>query len=154
MRKGNLLGVIGLEGNPESVAHARRFVKRKLGESHPALDDVTLLVSELVTNSVIHSNSRNGGSVTLAIADCHDLVHVDVADAGGENIPQVREDLSAECGRGLMLVDLISSAWNVHEDAAGRTVSFQVKYARGGDAPPPWSVDPCDSVEHDERPLR
>ncbi|MFC4588306.1 ATP-binding protein [Sphaerisporangium corydalis] len=106
-------------------------MKQKLGANHPALDDVTLLVSELVTNALIHSNSRNGGRITLAIADCHDRIHVDVVDAGGENIPQVCEDIMfAEGGRGLMLVKLMSCAWNVYEDSAGRTVWFQVKYTR------------------------
>lgn len=128
MRSGSLLGVTDLLGRPESVSMAREYVRRKLGEGHPALDDVTLLVSEVVTNAVIHSDSRGGGKVTLAIADCHDLVHVDVVDAGGDTVPHVRGDLFAESGRGLVLVETLSHRWNVREDAGGRTVWFQVKY--------------------------
>ncbi|WP_248960513.1 ATP-binding protein [Sphaerisporangium perillae] len=132
MRMGNLLGVIDLPGVPQSVSLAREYVRRKLGDDHPALDDVTLLVSEVVTNAVVHSDSRNGGRVTLALADCYDVVHVDVVDAGGDTVPHVRGDLFAEGGRGLMLVETLSHRWDVYEDAAGRTVWFQVRYERKG----------------------
>jgi anti-sigma regulatory factor (Ser/Thr protein kinase) len=131
--RGILLGVTDMAGSPESVAEARDYVRQKLGTGHPAVDDVTLLTSELVTNSVIHSNSRNGGSVTLALADCHDFIHVDVVDSGGDTVPCVRGDVLAEGGRGLMLVDLLSQRWGVYEDDAGRTVWFEVAYTRGGD---------------------
>ncbi|GAA3829764.1 hypothetical protein GCM10022226_58270 [Sphaerisporangium flaviroseum] len=69
MRTGSLLGVIDLTGSPESVALAREYVRRKLGADHPALDDVTILTSEVVTNATVHSNSRNGGRITVAIAE-------------------------------------------------------------------------------------
>lgn len=137
MRTGILLGVTDLAGTPESASTARDFVRLKLGEDHPALDDVTLLVSELVTNSVLHSNSKNGGKITLAIADCHDLIHVDVTDAGAPTAPEIRQDDLSEGGRGLMLVHQISHKWAVHDDPAGRTVWFQVKYRR---APAPEPV--------------
>ncbi|WP_424531790.1 ATP-binding protein [Sphaerisporangium viridialbum] len=127
MRMGSLLGVTDLVGSPESVSQARDYVRQKLGEDHPALDDVTLLVSEVVTNAVVHSDSRDGGRVTLAIADCYDLIHVDVVDAGSATAPRVRGDMFAEGGRGLMLVETLSHRWNVYDDAAGRTVWFQIK---------------------------
>ncbi|MDH2426933.1 ATP-binding protein [Sphaerisporangium sp. TRM90804] len=123
--------MIDLIGVPESVARAREYVGQRLGGGHPALADVTLLVSEVVTNAVVHSDSRNGGLVTLAIADCFDRIHVDVVDAGGGTAPCVGGDMFAESGRGLMLVEAISHRWNVYEDEAGRTVWFQVKYKAG-----------------------
>ncbi|MET8144492.1 ATP-binding protein [Sphaerisporangium sp. NPDC005288] len=148
MRAGSLLGVMDLVGAPESVSVAREFVKAKLGKDHPALDDVTLLVSELVTNSVLHSNSRNGGRITLALADCRDLIHVDVVDAGGQTAPEVHGDMYAEGGRGLMLVQTLSHRWAVHDDAAGRTVWCQVKYKPAQDmASPGPGVDPLSDEE-------
>ncbi|MFC4591092.1 ATP-binding protein [Sphaerisporangium corydalis] len=106
MRAGSLLGVTDLIGSPESVSLAREYVRQKLGDKHPALDDVILLTSEVVTNACVHSDSRDGGTVTLAIADCVDLIEVDVVDAGGETAPRVCGDLLAEGGRGLMLVEM------------------------------------------------
>ncbi|MEU8270462.1 ATP-binding protein [Sphaerisporangium sp. NPDC049002] len=128
--KGNLLGVIDLPGSPESAQQAREYVRRKLDDNHPALDDVTLLVSEIVTNAVVHSNSRDGGKITLALADCFDRIHVDVVDEGGASVPRVGGDIFGEGGRGLMIVELISDRWAVYEDEAGRTVWFEVRYGQ------------------------
>ncbi|GAA3802045.1 hypothetical protein GCM10022226_22290 [Sphaerisporangium flaviroseum] len=130
MTTGSLLGVLDLIGSPESVSRARAYVREKLGDEHPALDDVTLLVSEVVTNAIVHSDSKNGGNVMLALADCHDFIHVDVVDAGGETAPRLGGDTSAESGRGLLLVQTLSHRWDVHEDDAGRTVWFEVRYQR------------------------
>ncbi|GGK88137.1 hypothetical protein Sme01_01020 [Sphaerisporangium melleum] len=130
MTTGSLLDAIELIGSPESVAEARAYVREKLGAGHPALDDVTLLVSEVVTNSIVHSDSKNGGKVTLALADRHDVIHVDVVDAGGAEVPHVCGEQDGESGRGLLLVQAIAHRWDVHDNPAGRTVWFQVKYAR------------------------
>ncbi|MEO3812774.1 ATP-binding protein [Sphaerisporangium sp. B11E5] len=117
-----------MAGSPESVKAAREFVRRRLGDGHPALDDVTLLVSELVTNSVLHSRSRGGGRVAVAMADCRDVIHVDVVDAGGDAFQPVSGDMFNENGRGLMLVRELSRDWGTHTDEGGRVVWFQVAY--------------------------
>ncbi|MFC7382903.1 ATP-binding protein [Sphaerisporangium rhizosphaerae] len=130
MTTGSLLGAIDLIGSPESVSLARAYVREKLGREHPALHDVTLLVSEVVTNAVVHSDSGNGGTVTLVLADRHEFIHVDVVDAGGGDAPRVCCDLYGEGGRGLLLVQEISHRWDVLQHPAGRTVWFQVKYTR------------------------
>ncbi|MEV6980416.1 ATP-binding protein [Sphaerisporangium sp. NPDC051017] len=127
---GILLGVTELPASPESVNKARTFVRTRLGADHPALEDVKLLTSEVFTNSVMHSDSRHGGSVMVALVECWDRIHVDVVDAGGNSFPRVQADIPSEGGRGLMLVDLISDQWGVYEDSAGRTVWFQVTYSR------------------------
>ncbi|GAA1260271.1 hypothetical protein GCM10009677_09430 [Sphaerisporangium rubeum] len=135
-RPGRLFGVIELEAVPESVSVARRFVREMLGDGHPALDDVTLVVSELVGNSVRHSDSRCGGTVAVALADAFDRIHVDVLDAGSADVPRVcavvaEADESGELpvsGRGLWLVAEHSLAWGVSDDVTGRTVWCQVGY--------------------------
>ncbi|RCG20083.1 ATP-binding protein [Sphaerisporangium album] len=128
---GRLLGVVQLPANPESVALARGFVRRMLGAGHPVVDEVTLLVSELFTNSVVHSDSRHGGSVIVAVADCFQCIHVDVMDAGGKSFPNVKREPMAEGGRGLSLVDDLSIRWGIANDADGRTVWFEVGYKWG-----------------------
>ncbi|MFC4533498.1 ATP-binding protein [Sphaerisporangium dianthi] len=105
-------------------------MRLKLGHDHPAVETVVLLVSEAVTNSLVHSDSRNGGRITLALADFHDFVQVDVTDAGGETAPEVCGDLLAEGGRGMLLVDALARKWAVQDHDAGRTLWFQVAYTR------------------------
>ncbi|MFC7386625.1 ATP-binding protein [Sphaerisporangium rhizosphaerae] len=131
MRMGRLLGVIELAGDPRSARTARDFVRERVGDGHTALDTLTLLVSEVVTNSVVHSDSRHGGRVTLTLADCYDFIHVDVVDAGGSGVPHVRVDESGEGGRGLQIVQILAARWGVRQDATSRTVWFQVNYERG-----------------------
>jgi anti-sigma regulatory factor (Ser/Thr protein kinase) len=137
---GRLLGTIELAAVPESVSAARRFVRERLGGEHPALDDVTLVVSELLANSVRHSDSRWGGSVMVALADAFDRIHVDVVDAGSAGVPRMRvvdDEPGGELlvsGRGLWLVKEHSLGWGVYDDEAGRTVWCQVGYRRVGGA--------------------
>ncbi|GGK99654.1 hypothetical protein Sme01_60980 [Sphaerisporangium melleum] len=128
MRTGTLLGVIDLVGRPESVQLARQFASIRLGEGHPALEDVILLTSEVVTNAITHSNSRDGGRVTVVMVDCHEYIHVNVSDAGAKTAPRLRTDTNGENGRGLVLVDALSRDWGVREDAGRRTVFFEVAY--------------------------
>src|SRR5215471_7068619 len=75
-------------GRPEEVAVARAFVRQVLGSSHPGLERITLLTSELVTNSVSHSNSRlDGGTVMVTVRTAADRVRVEVSDDGGPTRP-------------------------------------------------------------------
>jgi anti-sigma regulatory factor (Ser/Thr protein kinase) len=74
-----------------------------LGGGHPGAERVALLTSELVTNSVEHSNSRlPGGTVSVTLQAGADRVRVEVADDGGNAAPTLRRDTDlAETGRGL-----------------------------------------------------
>ncbi|MFC6081929.1 ATP-binding protein [Sphaerisporangium aureirubrum] len=69
--------------------------------------------------------------MTLAIADCHDRIHVDVVDAGSDSTPRIRGAALSEGGRGLLLVARISSSWGVYDHQSGRTIWFQIEYRRG-----------------------
>ena len=74
-------------------------------------DDAVLCVSELATNAVLHSASRNpGGTFTVRAAVFDDCVRIEVEDNGGawdehphrdnrsHGLDIVRE-LAADCGR-------------------------------------------------------
>ncbi|MEV6986204.1 ATP-binding protein [Sphaerisporangium sp. NPDC051017] len=43
-------------------------------------------------------------------------------------MPQVRDELYGDGGRGLFLVDAISERWGMYRDAAGRVVWFAVRF--------------------------
>lgn len=116
-----------IDGAPEQVSAARAFVRQVLGSGHPGEERVTLLTSELVTNSVEHSNSRReGGTITVTLRVGADRVLVEVADDGGPVIPTLRRDGDmAEAGRGLRLVDALALAWNYHRSATGTVTWFE-----------------------------
>jgi anti-sigma regulatory factor (Ser/Thr protein kinase) len=118
-------------GRPEQVCVARAFVRQVLGYGHPGTERVTLLTSELVTNSVNHSNSRReGGSITVTVRTSADCVRVEVRDDGGPTAPtlccegDLAEDL-AEAGRGLRLVEAYSLMWDHYQHGTGRVTWFE-----------------------------
>lgn len=75
-----------------------------------AADIAVLIVSELVTNAVVHSGSRQI-TCTLTIGD--DLLRIEVTDQGtSPTAPVVRQAAADEMtGRGLLLVSLLSETW-------------------------------------------
>lgn len=82
------------------------------------VDDVALVVSEMVTNAVRHGRAP----VVLELETADDAVVIAVDDAS-PLAPRRREaDEQAEGGRGLLLVDLLSSEHGVRPQPPGKTV--------------------------------
>ncbi|WP_051865060.1 ATP-binding protein [Streptosporangium roseum] len=121
-------------GEVASVPAARAWAHGLLAVrlAPPALDDVLLLLSEVITNAVTHSDSGRtaGGRVTVHLTRDPGAVHVEVTDDGSTtSTPAVHvPDADSDGGRGLWLVDLLATAWGSsrHDDEAGRSVWFQV----------------------------
>jgi anti-sigma regulatory factor (Ser/Thr protein kinase) len=117
-----------LPGVPESATAARRLTRQLLGDDHPVADTAMLLMSELVTNSVMHSRSRRpGGTVTVALCAGPASVLIQVRDDGGPFEPQLPaapgtpEGASgAEHGYGLLLVDALAETWGTSATTDGR----------------------------------
>ncbi len=127
---GEILGIphrLVIAGRPEQVSAARAFIRQVLGGDHSGVERVTLLTSELVTNSVRHSDSRHeGGTVTITVTAAPDRIRVEVVDDGGPTVPTVRsgDDLT-ENGRGLRLVEAYALAWNYRRSTAGTHTWFE-----------------------------
>lgn len=117
--------VIG--GRPEQVRVARAFIRQVLGVGHPGTERATLLTSELVTNSVNHSDSRlEGGTITVTVRTAADRVRVEVTDDGGPTTPTLRRDDDlAETGRGLRLIDAYSIVWDYHQSGTRMVTWFE-----------------------------
>lgn len=116
-----------IAGQPMHVATARAFVRRVAGDNHPGAERVELLISELVTNSIKHSNSgKPGGTITLTVTVFTDRVRVEVQDDGGVTVPALRcaED-TEENGRGLRLVDAYSLKWDYRQAGTGMVTWFE-----------------------------
>lgn len=100
---------------PQAPARARRTVEDLSSAIAPELrGDVTLLVSELVTNSVKYSDH---GDLRLQIEAPHPRrVRVEVVDQGSGFLPQPRDRAITDAGGwGLHLVETLADRWGVHE---------------------------------------
>jgi anti-sigma regulatory factor (Ser/Thr protein kinase) len=85
------------------------------------LGDVRLLVSELVTNSVRHSNVSEHDLVHMRVDVTPDAVRVEVADPGDGFEPRPRDpDRTRPGGWGLFLVDQLADRWGVVRDQLTR----------------------------------
>ncbi len=109
---------------PGSVPAARRFAKSALrGVSADTLEAVELMVSELATNCIRHTDSGFDLAITRTGGD----IRVEATDGAG-GTPQMRSPEPTDpSGRGLKIIDMLSAEWGVHQRAgAGKTVWFTV----------------------------
>src|SRR3954470_17144422 len=111
----------------ESPRAAPEFARTSGCPAHAleVLDDALLLISELVTNSVLHG----GPPIVLAIECDGEELKVRVRDGlAALPVPRVAGD-DDESGRGLTLVELLTDTWGVEpvsdEHGAGKQVWFQ-----------------------------
>jgi anti-sigma regulatory factor (Ser/Thr protein kinase) len=107
-----------------SAGEARRFVTSACADhvSSDKLDSIALLVSELVTNAVVHAQSDAAVQVTRGSR----RLMVAVTDEG-PGTPVARHTQGHETnGRGLDLVDLLAASWGVEWGAGDKTVWFAV----------------------------
>jgi anti-sigma regulatory factor (Ser/Thr protein kinase) len=115
--------------SPDAAAEARRALARLRADLDPPLmETLRLLVTELVTNSVRHTDCD---AVTLRIAIGKSAVITEVADDG----PTFDlESLTAEGGRvgdpstgwGLFLVQRLARDWGVKEEGNSKRVWFEL----------------------------
>jgi anti-sigma regulatory factor (Ser/Thr protein kinase) len=110
---------------PEAVRHARRFTNRTLrawGIAEHA-DAVLLIVSELVTNALVHTDgpvrldlTLVGGRLRVAVADNSPRTPVKPTSIGWE----------ATGGRGLLLVEAMSASWGTVPVSGGKQVWSEI----------------------------
>ncbi|MFI1366377.1 ATP-binding protein [Streptomyces griseochromogenes] len=119
-----------------AVPEQRRFARRTA--QHWAVPEdasatVALVVSELVTNAVLHSG---GSDVTGLIVFDGVAVTVEIADSGRWLVRDadrsVTEDAGAESGRGLDLVRACTSRFTLHASAAGTKAVARISVREHG----------------------
>jgi anti-sigma regulatory factor (Ser/Thr protein kinase) len=114
---------------PTSPREARERAARELeGWGDPeARHAVLLLISELVTNAVVHANS----TVTIDLAVTDDgPVHVAVHDESPIHPTPRRNHTDRDGGRGLQLLESLAARWGVEENRTGKSVWFEVDRLR------------------------
>jgi anti-sigma regulatory factor (Ser/Thr protein kinase) len=119
-------GVVLLPYAPASVGVARRRLGADLsaaGVFGQAVGDAELVISELLSNAIMHAWPLPGEKVQVAWMVDHGSVQVAVSDGGGPTQPrQAYPAASALGGRGLGIVEQLSDNWGIRTDDAGRTV--------------------------------
>lgn len=113
-----------LAAHPGSAAKARRLTRDRLtgwSVADDTCDTAALVVSELVTNAIVHTASRQ---IVCELHDDDELVRIAVRDEGcapGEPHPSPQRP-EEEHGRGLLLVAAMCSAWGAQETGPGLLV--------------------------------
>lgn len=103
--------ILALPREVTSVRSARQFVSRKLAEWDlgALVDDALVVTSELATNAITHAESSCHIRLSLTAAS----LRIDVIDTGA-GTPEPRPPSSTEeHGRGLHLVDALTTAWGL-----------------------------------------
>ncbi|MGW0883555.1 SpoIIE family protein phosphatase [Streptomyces sp. NPDC002671] len=107
---------------PQAVGHARRFTRRTLrawGVSPDTLDTALLVVSELVTNALVHTD----GQVRLDLSLVNHRLRLAVADTSPRSpVKPTNIGWEATGGRGILLVEAVSAAWGTVPVSGGKLV--------------------------------
>src|SRR3954468_23271465 len=121
------IAAVSLPPDPQAPGRARRFLAGTCPPtSDPSLCDIgQLLVSELVTNAVVHAASAvevevewQAGGLVVRVRDADTGPLVGRAGGGSE---------LDEGGRGFMLVDRLADMWGTEHNAGRKTVWFRLQ---------------------------
>ncbi|GGK75890.1 hypothetical protein Sme01_51580 [Sphaerisporangium melleum] len=104
---------------PTSVGEARHWLSKALA-GHPRRDDAVLLLSEAVTNSLVHTDST---SIEVSVRiEVNGDVRIEVIDQGAQTTPALSstgsDDEPATSGRGIRLVRTLSVRWGFTEEGS------------------------------------
>jgi anti-sigma regulatory factor (Ser/Thr protein kinase) len=113
-----------IPGGDDAPKRARRSVSAQLDGRVPAITvwNAALLVSELVSNCVVHANVGPDRALSLELLSLDDRLRIVVLDPGSDLKPQMlRRDPETPGGLGLVVVDELCEAWGVEQDGGGPT---------------------------------
>ena len=116
---------LDLEAGGRDVATARHLVEESLEDDtfEGCRDDVVLAVSELVTNALVHGH----GDVHLHLSATEAVVRVEVTDRSSRRPRVVDASPDATGGRGLHIVEVVSSRWGIDDNGeGGKTVWCEI----------------------------
>lgn len=105
-----------IPGGPKAPSAARELLCEWVGtQLDPALiDTARLLVSEIVTNCVVHAGVDESELITVRATRTSDGVRTEICHRGPHFVPPAGEpDLDSPGGLGLYVVEHLSDAWGV-----------------------------------------
>jgi anti-sigma regulatory factor (Ser/Thr protein kinase) len=117
---------ITLPPEPRAAGEARHFVADHLRDvvGTEVADVAVLLTSELVTNVIVHAGTPMRLDVDFDQAD--HAVRVAIADDAPRSPVRRRAGEGRMTGRGMHLVETLSSDWGVEPCGLGKTVWFEL----------------------------
>jgi anti-sigma regulatory factor (Ser/Thr protein kinase) len=116
------------QGQPARIAAARRELRGILQDwySPDAADAAVLLVSELLTNVLLHTDQEGALVAELSGPPGERRLRIEVSD-GSDELPHLRSPGEmASSGRGLVLLDLLADRWGVRPSGEGKLVWFEM----------------------------
>jgi anti-sigma regulatory factor (Ser/Thr protein kinase) len=131
--RGHVLAVGRYRREPGSVSKARRAAVQAYA-AYPTIDGalVALLVSEAVTNAVLHAAGPDFDVLCLSPSPIDGSVQIEVHDRSRVMPCQRRAAELDEDGRGLALLDLLAAAWRTERTTTGKCLIFTLE---GGKCP-------------------
>jgi anti-sigma regulatory factor (Ser/Thr protein kinase) len=88
----------------------------------PSEADVVLIVSELVTNSVVHADADSSQLLRITVERLKDRLRIGVTDNGSGTVPHLREAADdTPGGVGLRIIDRLCPSWGVVHNGTGTT---------------------------------
>lgn len=115
-----------VESDPRAPGLSRSRLAAMRSKLEPRFDDVALVVSELVSNSVRHGSS-NG--IDVKVTAGAGTIRVEVADDG----PGFTADVDRGEGLGLTIVEKLSERWGLEGSRSKFTVWAELSTAHPGD---------------------
>lgn len=108
-----------MTAEPHAVPEARAAIELLRGRLLPdTFNDVRLMVSELVTNSLRHGQLQPTDPITLTVHAADPMLRVEVRNPGHGFTPPIRDGSAKPGGWGLVIVAELSTAWGVVDEGA------------------------------------
>jgi anti-sigma regulatory factor (Ser/Thr protein kinase) len=111
------------EAKPASAAIVRRYVRESLDTMSVHSEEAVLLANELVTNAILYA----GGEFVVELSIIAQTCRIGVIDQAPQYPEIKRVGPEATRGRGLALVEALSTSWGVEERVDGKTVWCHVE---------------------------
>ncbi|URM90975.1 ATP-binding protein [Streptomyces sp. MRC013] len=117
--------------DPAEVGRARRWARSRLAGSGIDVDEslaetLVLLISELVTNAVVHTGCPAVLRLLFGPGGAGGIVRVEVADDSASPPQQRRADGADTHGRGLELIDGLADRWGWQPEGRGKRIWCEV----------------------------